>query len=39
MINESHLHIQSLEKFPLAFEYDKSWHEAKKSIKARTYND
>jgi hypothetical protein len=38
MINESPVRLQALEKFHLSFEYDKTWHEAKKSVKARTDN-
>ena len=36
MRNDTNIHIASLEKFRLAFEYDKTWSDAKKSIKART---
>lgn len=35
MDHESYQHNQSLAKFNLSFEYDKSWGEAKKAIKAR----
>lgn len=37
MINEPHIQLRSLDKFPLDFEYDKTWHEAKKAVKARTH--
>lgn len=35
MDNESHKQNQSLAKFHLAFEYDKTWQEAKKAVKSR----
>lgn len=35
MITESHKHNQSLANFHLSFEYDKTWHEARKAVKAR----
>lgn len=35
MITESHKEIHSLASFNLSFEYDKTWHEARKAVKAR----
>ena len=35
MINEQKNHIKALEKFSLNFEYNQTWHEAKKSTRAR----
>lgn len=36
MINEQKNHIKSLQKFSLSYEYDQTWHEAKKAVRART---
>lgn len=39
MDNENNVPIKSLAKFSLAFEYDKTWHEAKKAVKSRAVKE
>lgn len=36
MVNESHKQLESLAKFPLSFEYNETWTQAKRAVKART---
>lgn len=35
MMYEPQKHIESLSKFQLSFEHDKTWSEAKRAVKAR----
>jgi len=35
MINPSDQHLESLEKFQLSYEHDRTWNEAKKAVKER----
>jgi len=37
MANKHHISQSKLEKFNIAFEYDVSWKDAKKSIRERTH--
>lgn len=39
MATKTHNHPSALAKFSLGFEYDKSWHEAKKDVRVRTDRD
>lgn len=36
MINTSDQHLESLAKFQLSFEHDKTWTEAKKAVRDRS---
>jgi len=39
MANQSDIKPSALSKFNLGFEFDKSWHEAKKEVRVRTDRD
>ena len=39
MLYEPVKHIESLEKFQLAYEHDRTWREAKKAVKARAVKE
>lgn len=39
MANTYHKQLSSLHDFTLSFEYDKTWQEARKAVKARSHSE